>query len=415
MLVRPSIAIFSVTLATSLNASTVAPQSIVETYSDIAYLSYTDALATAKHLQLKIEEFILEPSEIHLQDARAAWVSARVPYQQTEAFRFANPLVDEWEGKVNAWPLDEGLIDYVDNQYLSAENPLGASNVIATTTLQMGAESLDLSKITPAVVSSLHEVGGIETNVAAGYHAIEFLLWGQDLNSHAVGAGNRPYTDYLADEGCTNGNCDRRADYLRSAASLLVSDLEEIVAAWSASGEARADISNDASALQRIIFGLGSLAYGELAGERMKLGLLVNDPEEEHDCFSDNTHNSHFYDVLGMHNVYYGDYSGLSQRVSGPSLAALVRQKDSAVADSIDLQFAKTMTAFTQVKTAAEAGEAYDSMLAANNPLGNAVLQRAIDELVQLAGEFEKASATLELNTQDFEGSDSLDNTDAVI
>ena len=31
--------------------------------------------------------------------------------------------------------------------------------------------------------------------------------------------------------------------------------------------------------------GLGSLSYGELAGERTKLGLMLHDPEEE-DCFT---------------------------------------------------------------------------------------------------------------------------------
>ncbi len=55
--------------------------------------------------------------------------------------------------------------------------------------------------------------------------------------------------------------------------------------------------------------GLGSLSYGELAGERIKLGLMIHDPEEEHDCFSDNTHASHFFDALGIRNVYLGALS----------------------------------------------------------------------------------------------------------
>ena len=31
--------------------------------------------------------------------------------------------------------------------------------------------------------NKLHEIGGNEANVATGYHAIEFLLWGQDLTA----------------------------------------------------------------------------------------------------------------------------------------------------------------------------------------------------------------------------------------
>ena len=57
----------------------------------------------------------------------------------------------------------------------------------------------------------------------------------------------------------------------------------------------------------------------------MKLGLLLHDPEEEHDCFSDNTHNSHYYDIVGMLNVYNGRYVRIDGRqIQGPSLAALV-------------------------------------------------------------------------------------------
>src|SRR4051812_2459060 len=54
---------------------------------------------------------------------------------------------------------------------------------------------------------------------------------------------------------------------------------------------------------------VGSLSYGELAGERMKLGLILHDPEEEQDCFSDNTHNEHYYDELGMTEVWRARYT----------------------------------------------------------------------------------------------------------
>ena len=65
-----------------------------------------------------------------------------MPYQQTEGFRFGNAIVDDWEGKVNAWPLDEGLIDYVDAALYgeeSEENPLYTANVIANPELRIGA------------------------------------------------------------------------------------------------------------------------------------------------------------------------------------------------------------------------------------------------------------------------------------
>ena len=90
---------------------------VIKTYADIAHAGYEDALATAKALGDAVDRLIAQPSAETLDTARAAWKAARPPYQQTEAFRFGNAIVDAWEGKVNAWPLDEGLIDYVDAAY----------------------------------------------------------------------------------------------------------------------------------------------------------------------------------------------------------------------------------------------------------------------------------------------------------
>src|SRR3546814_2117375 len=154
----------------------------------------------------------------------------------------------------------------------------------------------------------------VEANVATGYHAIEFLLWGQDLNGTGPGAGNRPASDFSTAD-CTGGSCERRGEYLKVATELLIDDLKEMVAAWGPGGEAREGLlSGDADAgIATMLTGMGSLSYGELAGERIKLGLMLHDPEEEHDCFSDNTHYSHYYDQLGIMNVYLGRY----ERVDG--------------------------------------------------------------------------------------------------
>ena len=319
----------------ALPAFAVTEAEVVKTYADIAEAGYADSLATARALQTAVQALVTAPSADTLEAAKTAWRAARVPYQQTEVFRFGNPIVDKWEGRVNAWPLDEGLIDYVDASYgQSEENPLSTLNVIASTKITIGGTEIDASTITPALIKeTLHEADGIEANVASGYHAIEFLLWGQDLNGTGAGAGARPFTDFLAGEGCTGGHCDRRAAYLTAATDLLVADLEEMAANWAEGGAARAAVSADpAKGVQAMLTGMGSLSYGEQAGERMKLGLMLNDPEEEHDCFSDNTHDSHFYDGLGIRNVYLGSYTRPDGSVvSGPSLSELVAAKDGAV------------------------------------------------------------------------------------
>ena len=158
-------------------------------------------------------------------------------------FRFGNPIVDEWEGKVNAWPLDEGLIDYVDmTNYYPTENDFSNFNVIANEKLKVEGNLIDASIInTDLLENHLHEVGGNEANVATGYHATSFCL-GARLKWNKKGNGNRPHTDFSL-RNCTNENCDRRRQYLLVATELLVKDLEEIRNSWSINGEARRDLA----------------------------------------------------------------------------------------------------------------------------------------------------------------------------
>ncbi len=400
-------------------ALAAAPSDVLSTYGDIAQAKYADSLATAKTLKTAIDKLVAEPTEANLEAARAAWKEARDPYQQTEAYRFGNAIVDDWEGKVNAWPLDEGLIDYVDASYgdESEENDLYVANVIANPTLKVGGETIDATEITPTLLAeSLQEAGEVETNVATGYHAIEFLLWGQDLNGTEAGAGNRPATDFDP-ANCTGGNCERRIQYLQAATDLLISDLEEMANAWAPDGAAREELAGkgEAGGLATILTGMGSLSYGELAGERIKLGLMLHDPEEEHDCFSDNTHMSHYNDVVGIRNVYFGSYkSPVGNDVSGASLADLVAEKDPALAEEMKTKLDATLAAFEAMKARAESGEAYDQMIGEGNDEGNAVVQAAVDALVDQTASIERVVKVLELDDIAFEGSDSLDNPGAV-
>jgi putative iron-regulated protein len=231
------------------------------------------------------------------------------------------------------------------------------------------------------------------------------------LNGTKAGAGNRPYTDYDT-ANCTGGNCDRRSQYLKAASDLLIADLEEMVGNWTAAGAARkALLDGDASAgVSVILTGMGSLSYGELAGERMKLGLLLHDPEEEHDCFSDNTHISHLYDAVGIKDAYHARYTRLDGSVvEGPSIAALVKEADPAVDAELSAKLDATVAAMKAVEARAVGGEAYDQQIAEGNAEGNAAVQAAIDGLVDQTKSIERAVATLKLGAIAFEGSDSLD------
>jgi putative iron-regulated protein len=405
--------------ATSPAFADPTPKDVLKIYADIAQAGYTDSLDTARTLKLAVDSFLAKPTEDNLRGARAAWIAARIPYMQTEAYRFGNAIVDDWEGKVNSWPLDEGLIDYVSSSYGtdSAENALYTADVIANKTVVFGGKKLDASKITKELLADhLQEAGGVEANVATGYHAVEFLLWGQDLNGTGPGNGNRPASDYNVKK-CTNGNCERRAAYLRTVTDLLVDDLAWMAAQWAPGGEARKHLNegSDEAGLTAIMTGLGSLSYGELAGERMKLGLMIHDPEEEHDCFSDNTHASHFFDALGIRNVYLGTYRRADRSiVTGPSISDLVKAKSPEVDAEVRAKLDATMNAMNTLYLRALTTESYDQMIGEGNDEGNAVVQHAIDALLDQTKSLERAVAALDLKSIQFEGSDSLDNPQKV-
>jgi putative iron-regulated protein len=391
---------------------------VLKNYGDIAQAKYEDALAGAKALNVAVDALIANPTDETLAAARAAWKASRPAYQQTEVYRFGNAIVDDWEGRVNAWPLDEGLIDYVDTKSYgdsSESNPLYTANVIANKELQIGPDKVDATVINAELLGKLQEAGDVEANVATGYHAIEFLLWGQDLNGTDAGAGNRPATDFDT-KNCTNGNCDRRADFLKAASDLLVADLEEMVGNWQPEGDARKQLAEkgDEGGLATILTGIGSLSYGELAGERMKLGLILHDPEEEHDCFSDNTADSHYYDQAGMVAAWQGKYTRTDGSVvEGPSIRDFTAAKNADAAKRVDEALANTSAKMQVLKDTSDKGEAYDQLIGAGNEKGNAIVQDAIDGLVAQTRAVEAAVAALGLKIE-VEGSDSLDNPSAV-
>jgi putative iron-regulated protein len=397
-----------------------APEAIINTYVVIARAAYEDSLLTAIALDQAINHLLESPSAEALLTTRAAWQAARIPYQQTEAFRFGNSVVDEWEGRVNSWPLDEGLIDYTADSYgdESDFNYFYSANVIANELIDLGGITVDAAVITPELLAEdLHEVDGVAANVATGYHAIEFLLWGQDLNGTNPGAGNRPATDYSL-ENCSNGHCDRRRDYLKAASVLLINDLEEMLGNWQEGGAAYQDLMRKGpqGGLATMLTGMGSLAYGELAGERIRLGLLLNDPEEEHDCFSDNTHFSHYYDARGIQNVYLGEYQRVSgELVSGPSLSDLILQQAPGLSAEMMARLESTELAMTELLTQAEKGNTFDVLIGRDSAEGEEIITRIVNALMEETRTIEKVINELSLVNVSIEGSQSLDNPSAVL
>lgn len=305
---------------------------VVENYSDIVHATYQDALHDAEKLQEAVIELVENPSPETMKAAKEAWLNARETYGQTEAFRFyGGPIDDENgpEGQLNAWPLDESYIDYVE------ANPNGDGKTVGTNIINSPNE---FPEITKELIASLNE-NGSETNVSSGYHAVEFLLWGQDL-SEGPGGGNRPYTDYVTGSEGTHKNQERRAKYLMETVDLITDDLEMLVQEWEKGKDNyRAFFTSEdqvRTSVGRILNGLGKLSKGELAGERMFVSWDLRSKEDEHSCFSDNTHRDIVTNAIGIRNVLVGRYERTDGSVvSGPSVLDVIKDENPELAEEL--------------------------------------------------------------------------------
>ena len=300
-------------------------------YADMVLANYEDSLKSAMVLQTAIKTFTATPSAEGLAEAKEAWLKSRGPYGQAEAFRFYDGPIDHPEtgpeGQLNAWPMDEVYVDYVEG-----DPDAGIINrrSIAITKKRLSS----LNEGGDETVLELFPNAEADKAIATGYHAIEFLLWGQDFNEAAP--GNRPWQDYLVGAEATAPNGDRRAQYLNVATELLVDDLTTLVAEWSKedSNNYRNSIflkQTPEQALILIIRSIGILAKSELAGERIDVALTNGEQEDEQSCFSDNTNNDIWANAQGIHNVYFGTYGDLK----GPSLSDLVAAVDPALDQTI--------------------------------------------------------------------------------
>ncbi|MFW5330411.1 imelysin family protein [Hydrogenophaga sp. ZJX-1] len=312
-------------VATTAAAAAVDHKAVVTNYAALVHANYADTLAAAKDLQATIAAFVAAPSAEGLDKARKAWLDAREFYGQTEAFRFYGGPIDDAngpEGQINAWPLDEAYVDYVTGKP------------------KAGMVNNPKFKITKAALTKANERGG-EENISAGWHAIEFLLWGQDVSE--TGPGNRSFEDYVKGKG---ENAERRAQYLTVATELLVDDLSAMAKAWEPNAKnyrARFEKGGKES-VRKIIVGLGSLSRGELSGERMEVALNSQDQEDEHSCFSDNTHRDVVNNAKGIQNVWLGQYAQRDgSKLEGPGLRDLVAAKNPALAEKTTAQIAASV------------------------------------------------------------------------
>lgn len=316
-------------LALSAQAQTPAtPASVTAHYATLVHANYQDVLTTAVTMQDAIKAFTAAPSADTQAAARKAWLTAREYYGQTEAFRFYGGPIDNDngpEGRINAWPMDESYVDSVNGKKTA------------------GLVNNRKVSITKKSLAGLNERGG-EENIATGWHAIEFMLWGQDLSE--TSPGNRSFEDFVDGKA---PNADRRRQYLNVVTELLVDDLSGLVKAWAPGQKAnyRAKFEKGGNeSLRKMFVALGSLSRGELAGERLEVALASQDQEDEHSCFSDNTHRDAVTNAKGIENVWLGRLVRVDgTTLQGPGLRDLVAAKNAALADKTTQQISGSVKA----------------------------------------------------------------------
>ncbi len=347
----------------------------VATYSDIVAATYQDTAQTAGDLDTAAHALVSSPSEATLSAARQAWLGAREPYLQSEVFRFYQGPIDDTEGMINAWPLDEAYIDYVDD----ADD----AGIINDTDATIDAASL----------MSLNEQGG-EENIATGFHAIEFLLWGQDHSD--TGPGDRSFNDYTSGAGATAPNGDRRGLYLTTTTGLLKSQLGELVAAWAPGQDNyRKEIEGVApkEAFRRILQGMIVLSGFETGGERLQTALDSGSQEDEHSCFSDNTHRDMVQDIQGIKNVWEGHYHRLDgSMVSGVGIGAVIAEVDADLAAQVGDKIDASLALARALKPP------FDQEIALDNAEGRARVEALVVSLREQEKLIEQVFRKLELD-----------------
>ncbi|MFT6327654.1 MAG: putative iron-regulated protein [Crocinitomicaceae bacterium] len=392
-------------------------QKVLDTNADIAFATYSDSLTTAELLKTALATFKATPNDANLVAAKKAWLVSREPYGQTEVYRFRNSPIDSTdyssengpEGDINAWPLGEALIDYVETN--ATDFTAGEVGVTTNTAEVNGNGVVDGLTTTQNIIGNtsitinadlLSNTASAEDghDVIAGYHAIEFMLWGQDLNTSNQTAtdgtdrinadnstsagGQRPLSDFQYTD--INDNTElsvRRHAFLEVAADKLIADLESVLDGWkdNVDGNYRdqfTTISNTDQAKQKlteILTGMGTLSEGELAGERMQIALVNNSQEDEHSCFSDNTHRDIWLNAEGVSNSFYGDYTGYdgtqdgvdnvtTNAVSGYGIDdylsdAGLNSLSTQVAEALNL----TKTNYMAIDTSARNGSPFDVLI----------------------------------------------------
>lgn len=345
--------------------------SLANSYANLVSHYYNEVSLSTQEMHNAIIKFVQAPDNNSLTNAKNKWIAARSIYGITEAFRFYGGPIDGVnkygeegpEGLINAWPLNEAYIDYVK----------GSPNAGIINNL-----SLEINNNT-IIAANMSED---DADVSSGWHAIEFLLWGQDFSLET--AGIREASDYLP----TNEINIRRRAYLEATSALLLEHINWLSMEWLENGEGRKAFLNKNDPGGAILTGIATLAGFELSSERIATALDSGDPEDEHSCFSDQTHNDVKANFNGIINVYLG--KGLNGESFSPSISEFVAKNNLKLHENILEIINETNISINNITVP------FDKMLSEpKNGPGRQAAEKTVSNLLVLAKNFKEAGKDL--------------------
>ncbi|HEY7727779.1 MAG TPA: imelysin family protein [Candidatus Eisenbacteria bacterium] len=274
--------------------STYAHEVVVPTYEDLA--------AKASALHAAIQAYSADfTSQAMLDDAAAAWIAAREPWEKSEAFLFGPAAYLSIDPSVDSWP--------VDRQQL---NSVLASGFALTP--QFIAQGLG-----PAL---------------RGFHTVEYLLF-RDGAPRSAGDVTAREREYLI--ACSQVLAD-------DAALLRDEWVGHYAAKLAAAGTAGSPYATQADALLEILDGMGGIC-DEVANGKIADPYDQQNVELEESQFSYNSLLDFQNNIRSVENAYRGGYTASN----AASVAALVRERNAALDARLQGEIAAAVAAIAAI------------------------------------------------------------------
>lgn len=272
-------------------------QAVVRDYVDhVIVPTYTLLAARVDALKTAVEALAADPTATTVEAARAAWIAARQPWEQSEAFLFGPVNSFGYDPALDTWPLNEADLDAV----LAGEDPL-----------------------TPEFVQALPES-------LKGYHTVEYLIFGADSTKEASA-----YTP-------------RELEYLKATAEDMAQNAQLLARSWTTRVDGRApyadvfrtagEAGNSAypsiqAAGQEIVEGMVGI-LDEVANGKIAEPYDNRDPRLVESQFSFNSQIDFQDNIRGVRRAWLG-LGPDDASPAGASLSGFVARRDPALAERV--------------------------------------------------------------------------------